>query len=241
MEKAQNVVALREQGLTLKEIGQILGISRERVRQILLVKGGPSNQEVSLAKQNRSKLRTEVIQKQVQSIMDQGIFQMSVIEAKINLPRGKIRAAIGPELASKIVRSSQQRKFWTDERIIDSIRQAATGLPLISTKQYGDALRAGTISGPTLAVIFHRFGSWKSACDLAGVNCREVTGRPKATSRIHAISDLLAFLNQVSGSATASKYERWASSNKKVSLGTIRNLFGSWASAVITARNFQRL
>ena len=42
----RNVVALRQQGLTLKEIGQILGVSRERVRQILKAKGGPSGEEV---------------------------------------------------------------------------------------------------------------------------------------------------------------------------------------------------
>ena len=54
----RNVVALRQQGLTLKEIGQILGVSGERVRQILKAKGGPSGEEVSRAKQERLDLRS---------------------------------------------------------------------------------------------------------------------------------------------------------------------------------------
>ena len=102
MENNTDVVALRQQGLTLKEIGKILGVSRERVRQILVARGGPSSEEVSIAKQNRSYLRSEVIQKQVQMLMDQGIFQMSVIEANLNLPRHQIRSAISPDLAAKL-------------------------------------------------------------------------------------------------------------------------------------------
>jgi DNA-binding transcriptional MerR regulator len=241
MEDHEVIVALRQQGLTLKEIGQILGVSRERVRQILVARGGPSSDEVAIAKQNRSHLRSEVIQKQVQMLMDQGIFQMSLIEASLNLPRYQIRSAIGPDLAAKIVRTSHQKKIWTDERIMHSIRQASDGVSMLSTKHYADALRSGKISGPTLAIIFHRYGSWKSACDLAGVKCRDVIGRPKATSKVRAIADLSAFLEQVTGSITASKYEKWAAPNKKVSLGTLRNLFGSWANAVITARTFRRL
>jgi transcriptional regulator with XRE-family HTH domain len=241
LENNTDVVALRQQGLTLKEIGQILGVSRERVRQILAARGGPSDEEVSIAKQKRLHLRHQVIQEQVQMLMDQGIFQMSVIEANLNLPRYQIRSAISPDLAAKIVRTSHQKKLWTDERIMDSIRQASDGVAMFSTKQYADALKSGKISGPTLAVIFHRYGSWKSACDLAGVKSRDVKGRPKATSKVRAIADLSAFLEQVTGSITASKYEKWAALNKKVSLGTLRNLFGSWANAVITARTFRRL
>ena len=237
----RNVVALRQQGLTLKEIGQILGVSRERVRQILKAKGGPSGEEVSRAKQERLDLRSLDIQQQVQMLMDQGIFQMSIIEEKLNLPRNQIRALIGPDLSAKIVRTSHQKKIWTDDRIMQSSLEVSDGDSMLSTKQYADALKSGKINGPTLAIIFHRFGSWKNACDLAGVKCRDVKGRPKATSKVRAIADVNDFLTQVIGSVTASKYEKWAASNKKVSLGTLRNLFGSWANAVITARTFRGL
>jgi hypothetical protein len=80
---------------------------------------------------------------QVQMLMDQGIFQMSVIEANLNLPRYQIRSAISPDLAAKIVRTSHQKKLWTDERIMDSIRQASDGVAMLSTKQYADAIKSG--------------------------------------------------------------------------------------------------
>jgi hypothetical protein len=83
---------------------------------------------------------------------------------------------------------------------------------------------------PTIAVFISRFGSWKNACNLAGVKTGE--GR-KSYNREHSKLELLAFveqyLNDAESSGSALGYDKWQRNFPNApSLALLRQRLGKW-------------
>jgi len=230
---------MRSKGDTLEIIGIKFGVTRERVRQILKKYGGPGSLDARNAKRVRTDLLDEQIRDKVLQLMRQGVYQVTAIEKELGIPRHTIMKAVGKEISSTFIRTASQQNKWNDEQIIDSIKVASSGIPIFTTTHYADALKKGIIAGPTLTVIFRRFGSWPLACTAAGVTSLKRTGRLPAITKLRALDSLISFLAEKNTGTTAAEYENWARARKQVSLGTLRNLFGSWAAALILARNEQ--
>ena len=238
-EKFRAMSEMRSKGDTLEAIGIKFGVTRERVRQILKKYGGPD----SLDARNGKRVTTELLDKQIRDkvleLMRQGVYRVAVIEEELGIPRNTIMRAVGKEISSTFIRTSSQQNKWTDDQIIDSIKVASSGIPIFTTTHYADALKRGIIAGPTLVVVFHRFGSWPLACSAAGVTSNKRTGRLPAITKLRALDSLISFLVEKNSGTTAAEYEKWARARKQVSLGTLRNLFGSWAAALVMARKEQ--
>jgi len=230
---------MRSNGDTLETIAIKFGITRERVRQILKKYGGPDSSDARNAKRVRADLLDKQIRDKVLELMRRGIYRVAIIEKELGIPRNKIMKAVGKEISSTFIRTASQQNKWTDEKIVESIKVASSGIPIFTTVHYADALKTGLIAGPTLTVIFRRFGSWPLACSAAGVASHKRTGRLPAITKLRALDTLINFLAQNNIGTTAAEYEKWASARKQVSLGTLRNLFGSWAAALILARKEQ--
>ena len=238
-EKFRVMSEMRSNGDTLETIAIQFGITRERVRQILNKYGGPGSSDVRNAKRVRTELLDRKLRDKVLEMLRRGIYQVAIIEKELGIPRNKIMKAVGKEISSTFIRTSSQQNKWTDEQIVESIKLASSGIPIFTTAHYADALKKGIIAGPTLTVIFRRFGSWPLACRAAGVASHKRTGRLPATTKLRALDSLISFLAQKNSGTTAAEYEKWASARKQISLGTLRNLFGSWAAALILARKEQ--
>jgi hypothetical protein len=83
---------------------------------------------------------------------------------------------------------------------------------------------------PTVAVFIARFGSWKNACELAGVQAGE--GR-ESYSRRHTTEDLLAFVESYLAdprtSGSAQDYDIWQRQvDGAPSLALLRQRLGKW-------------
>lgn len=124
------------------------------------------------------------------------------------------------------------RDTFSDEDILDALRAAAAqcGEPLSHTRY--DAV-SRSVGGPSSARIIQRFGSWRSACQAAGVTSgaavREYQQRWDRAAVVAAVADYLA-----SEGCTGSyaDYTAWAAAEDgRPSGATVRNVMGGWNAA----------
>ena len=90
------------------------------------------------------------------------------------------------------------------------------------------------IKGPTGQVFYLRFGSWKEACEAAGIQCGE-SARDKYTRR-WSETDLeefvVDFLFSPEHDGSHNEFEKWLNGrpDNPPSMATIHNRLGDWGS-----------
>ena len=229
----REMVDLRTSGRSLGEIGEKFGLTRERVRQILLKSGAPSSQEVKALRESIRIDKLEEIKlvaiaraaemphKTLEQVAEE--LYVSAIELKRIMTQQEIN------LFARPLRASLQK--WSDQEILDVLRQAATLEFPLTVKAYSKLLEEGFLKGPSAARISQRFRSWQSACDLAGVEPGTRT-RPLDISRWtdeDLYEAVIRYLKLSESTGAASDYDSWASGQDDVpSMGTLRNRLGAW-------------
>ena len=147
----------------------------------------------------------------------------------------QLSSSLMPAVARLLVtRAGDNSLTMPDETALGAVREAATyEYPLTSTG-YSDLLRSGLVKGLSVARLSQRFGSWGSACDLAGVECASSSrsgSRSQWTDQDFAevIAD---FIEETEGSVTAASYGQWVVDHPACpSAQTIVNRFGGWTEA----------
>jgi hypothetical protein len=120
------------------------------------------------------------------------------------------------------------RRHWTDEEVMDALREAATYSFPLSQSAYDRLIEQGLVTGPSQgSKIATRFGSWLEACAAAGV---EGSRRPRFT-RNEVIDALRAYLS-LHTDPSGKDYDHWAKAERRPSLAVVKSRFGSWARAV---------
>lgn len=128
------------------------------------------------------------------------------------------------------------RVRYPDESIMENLRTAAEecGQPLTIAAYNKFADGKGY---PTNLTIMNRFGSWRAACEAAGVKANEQRPRRRVFDR----DDCIAALQQCSMASNGvipsyMRYVEWAKANKYApSAPTVRNRLGSWKEALQAA------
>jgi hypothetical protein len=229
----REMVDLRSIGRSLEEIGEKFGVTRERVRQILLQSGGPSVKEVKALRESIQADKLQEIKilalkgaalqphKTIEEIAEE--LKVSAIELK------KVLNTQEANLFARPLRTGIQK--WSDQEIINVLKEAATLEFPLTVKAYSKLIEDGYLKGPSSARISQRFRSWQTACDLAEVEAGTRT-RPLDLSR-WTDEDLFAavihYLKLPESTGAASDYDFWASGQDDVpSMGTLRNRLGAW-------------
>ena len=229
----REMVDLRTSGKSLAEIGEKFGVTRERVRQILVKSDAPSFQEVKA-------LRESIKADKLEEIRSLAIERASKLPHKtiddiaqeLNVSAIELRRVLTPQesnLFARPIRAGSQK--WSDQQIVEVLREAATLEFPLTVKAYSKLLEDGFLKGPSAARISQRFRSWQNACDLADVEAGTRT-RPRDQSRwtdddLYAAVILYLRLPQSTGAAR--DYDAWASDQDDVpSMGTLRNRLGEW-------------
>lgn len=180
------IVRLRLAGLGLDQIGREWGVTRERVRQILLKNGGPTSDEVSAARHAADIDRHERDEKTVVEYLSAhpgaGLIKIS---EDLGWPESRVSTAI-PQRLRHLLRSTkmEQTFSWTDEEV-SGILQAAAEIHNLAddaplTGSMYDQVKED-LDGPSRPTITKMFGSWNEALTAAGLVVSG-KGRPK-TSR----------------------------------------------------------
>ena len=220
-ERNRYVVQMREAGHTLVEIGDSLNLTREMIRLITKANEGPSAKTVRANREVKKKAEALAVLK------DLGTADVETLAAHLDERPARVRQLLGKQ-AKKLPKGRMNfEKIFSDEDLLTILRLASekVGGPLTC-----NAYRKLQIQ-PTVAIFIGRFGTWKNACDKAGVT----PGRAIRTNytRAHSEEDMLAFvasyLADPRTNGSADGYEEW---QRKVdgapSLTLVRQRIGKW-------------
>lgn len=233
-----DMIERRWRGDTLDEIGADHGVTRERIRQLLKKYGGPTAEEVRgrrTARELEEQLEREgAIGAAVRRALDErGPMTVAEVAEISAYDPVEISKAWPRDLAHlRLHAAGNYENRWSDEAILEAIRQAALYEYPLTTNAYAELVSQGQVQGPSMPRIWQRFGSWTAACEAAGV----VPGR---TMRRHYESrwsddDLLRVARQYlldpSAANSAGRFDEWrrAVVPDGPSFQTLRNRFGSW-------------
>jgi len=168
---------LRAEGYTVRQLGQAFGVSFQRVHQITRgIKPAAKWSDRPLGA--APGLRVRELQKDRDFVLD----------AASGKPIEEMRRKWGEAVEKKdlppiwrVVRQHRDalrwRRKYPPEQVLEALREAAraVGEPL-TTKKY-DVWRRKT-GKPSAIVPVWQFGSWRAACEAAGVRCGE-RNRPR--------------------------------------------------------------
>jgi hypothetical protein len=232
------MIERRWRGHTLDEIGAEFGVTRERVRQLLKKHGGPSAQEIrdhrAAAARCAELARKEAVSRTLRDTLDgRGPLTMAEMVEATGLEASVVSKHWPADLAHlRLWGTGARESRWTDEDICGALQQAAVyEFPLTATA-YSELRQVGQISGPSVPLIGQRFGTWRGACEVAGV----VAGDPstRGYESMWTDEDLLqiarAYLMDPSGPHSAGRFDEWKRANAPdgPSAQTLRKRFGSW-------------
>lgn len=119
---------------------------------------------------------------------------------------------------------------YDDRELLEGIRHAARaqGEPL-TVKAY-DAHREVATELASGALVVRRFGTWKQACDLAGVSTNSTRSNSRRWSSEELIGWVAAYLASPGSPGSLNGYTAWARENDGAPSGpTLRNSFPRWA------------
>lgn len=229
----RSILAMRSEGQTLDEIAKRVGLTRERVRQVVNRNGGPSAREArAAAARQRTGFEAQLSAAIERAVLDGKCSRYADIELRFDLSPAEARRTTPRSAATLLDARAKAARRWTDEEVLEAIRTAATyEYPLVRTK-YQALVDAGEVQGPSSARIDQLFG-WVSACEMAGVESGHAWRDYQST---WTDDDLLhyvrVYLAEVGSTATFAGYDKWRrrAGLDAPSAPTLRNRLGRWVS-----------
>jgi Sigma-70, region 4 len=179
------MVALREEGWSLEEIGLSFEISRERVRQILHAHGGPDLQDVAAARHRRAEQLAEARVDELLALWRAGdspreaartlglraaACTRAIERFTTDVDRAARRASMASARARGVatgprgnpVPARTRRLRWTDAACWEALRQAADELGEVPTVLAYERHAAGRSDLPSSATVRNRLGRWSA-------------------------------------------------------------------------------
>ena len=216
----QYIIDMRYDGHTLQEIGNSVGLTRERIRQIVQIENGPSTQTVG--KIRLAKYKKEIIE----IVKHNPEFDRTKLATELEISLVVLKKFLGQEIKRLAIRQKTNDKRYSDSELLDILRSskpnAAGILTAAAFKKNGGK--------PTIAVFITRFGSWENACNLAGMKA----GRGRSSyDRMHTKLQLLEFvekyLSESNSKGSAKGYDDWQKNHPFApSLALLRQRLGKW-------------
>jgi hypothetical protein len=242
---------LYEGGLTLHEVGEDYGLSRERVRQLFARAGLQTRSilETAQLKREADRARADEIVEAFRRTKD-----VAVVAGELEIGRATIVEVLRAELPPRervAVRSRPgpppvtvppgARRWYSDAELIAFLREAgaAVGATLSGKAYDAFARRRRTSDGrrwPTKQTAMSRFGSWRAAVQAAGldthpssgVGLRERFRREQCVEAVRLVGERLE------RPPSRGEYERCAreSAGELPSVSTVGVRCGGWSEAV---------
>ena len=245
------MIAMAEEGLRLEQIAMQFKLSRERVRQIVSLFGVSP---IAVRQNARKKLDCEKEKKQavLLNLIEPWInthpgCYLSEITSTLGVTESEVRQ-ICPNLFKKLVLGGKRRKIlknskFTSKQILECLRQAYNlrnpsmsmyaveeTWPLTGTF-YEKLCNSGAVRGPSVQRIIQIFGTWKEACENAGIPSGEALRANYALrwSDDELIELLVEFIS-TNEPTSVGKYDEWSRIDEnRPSVGTLRNQLGPWS------------
>lgn len=236
------MLALREAGLTLAEIGRRYGVSRQRVDQIITRTGRASGEEVKLTRREiarrvdarRLSGRTdEVIERfrqgshPLQIARDTGLAVRLVREVIAERASDRDREA---RKQAWMARRRDPAARFSDQALLEALRRAAGELG--HTPSYQEYVAFARSTGlPSGGTVHMRFGGWNRALREAGLDALEAgrlySPRWHVAACWHAV---LSVADQLGDPPRCARYREIADGRDDLpSAATLRVRLGMWS------------
>lgn len=252
------IISRRSQGKTLEGIAIEVGITRERVRQVLrsyrpFVTDDylASRSSAHAALQSHTRLvqtaaeEMLIIKRIVSCIRDAPGISVQELSTKIDVVEEVCEKCI-PKGLRKFVANRLDReaaKMWSNEQILEVLQLAANYAYPLAAGQYDLLRRRGAFIGPSAVLVMTRFGDWSAACDLAGVasGSRPHRDYVRAWSNEDLWKILIRYFLDSNTTGTLSDFDSWLRMSESAypSRANFRLRLGSWT--IIKEEVFGRL
>lgn len=240
-ERVAAMIELRRNGRTLDEVGKQFGVTRERVRQLMLKYGGPDSTSVRQAQmekvQSEEQVRGGVVSSTVRDVLSSsGPLSLDEVASATGIEAAEVARHWPAELAHlRLWGANGTESRWSDDEIMEAIRGAAVYEFPLTANAYGRLLAVGQIQGPSVPRIGQRYGSWTAACKAAGVTAgRAVRNNYESRWSDQDLADIVRqYLLDPGVPNSANRFDEWKRENVPdgPSFQTVRNRFGSWTEA----------
>jgi len=244
------MLALAEEGLTLNEIGDEFGLTRERARQVLK-KFGVSTREIKKQVEVHESINQERLAQAINSwVTTHPGCRLSEVATALMISESDALSLCPKDTKGLLLGVRRKRdsdKYWVYSRsqILDALKHAfdlrnplmsmysvSETLPL--TGSFYEKLRSeGVVHGPSHQRILQVFGTWKAACEEAGVPCVEAVRDSYEIrwTNDELVGQLAEFISS-SKSRSAASFDSWCRlDSSRASSGTIRNQVGRWSES----------
>lgn len=259
-----SIVLKLSSGQTLEQVGQELGVTRERVRQI--------------AKKLNFSQRENQQKRQAQKTLDNERFQVEQSHLLLQIATAirespgctlkEVSQLVDLDLTTELVAMAGCAHLLladsdlstsalespvlspTETEALQSLRAAATLTFPVTVKAYDDLRRRNFINGVSGVRITQIFGSWTRACELANVEAGTTMRQSynRLWTREELLDTVLRYLCDPNYSGAVHRYEDWRESQVNnfdiAGMGTIRNQISrSWVDtrreALLRARDLR--
>lgn len=245
--RKKSIIKLRNEGETLASIARTYNLSRERVRQILAeVDGVPNAKQVK--DQNNAKVlkekRKETLELFGHLEANWDSFRSKTvpeIAKMLNVSERSIKKSISRIQLLYLIRNQESsiQQTWSHQDCVEILKLAATFAFPLTILEYRKLVDSGTIHGPTINIFISRFGSWMSACEIAGVETGEPQRLYNATwSRNELLMFVRKFMHESQRESwSIDRYQVWRSQQDPIapSVGLLRLRLGTWTEIRIQA------
>lgn len=233
-----DMLCLRLEGETLDKIGSKYGLTRERVRQVL-VKLAPGLDLVSryLVEDENDKSIQEIEIKLASLFAQYGAIYRKELAKELSLSEEEALRIVPRRFQKFIIdKNPEPSTFtaWTKEQVLKEIQKASTYYFPLRTADYEYLLQIGEIKGPSVPYIYNKFGSWREVCAEAGVEAAQAmrTEYVKLWSEEELLGYVRRFFEEPDLSSSIGSYDSWREKQPDhVPSGVlIRNVFGNWTT-----------
>lgn len=232
------VLKMRIEGATLDEIGSVVGVTRERIRQILEKIAPNLNLVIDAVLDWKKQEKAEIELKKFDEIfIKYGAIYKSELSKELGL--SELEAIrLTPKKYQKYIIDKEPEKpvslTWTREDCYKALRKASTYFFPIRQADYDYLINIGEVKGPSIAYMYLKHGQWSELCAEAGVEC--VPSVRTEYVRMWSDDELLSFakrflkVQEIAGSYDS--YDAWREKQPDhVPSGMLlRNVFGNWKS-----------
>jgi hypothetical protein len=234
-------------GESLEQVGQAFGVTRERIRQRIArvgVTGRLARAAHRLARESEQQYFQPRVEQYVMA--HPGCYYYEITDAtECSIDDAELFArdvrwlVLDANEDEESADESLPSVLETRRRSVVALQHAATFSFPVSSKAYTSLLRDNYIEGPSAVRIIQVFGTWRTACDAAGVESGQ-TGTQPGHSALFSSEDVLhsvsSFLLDRECAGASNQYDDWRSRQTNgedlPSFGTVRKVLGpSWAAA----------
>ncbi len=230
------IIQMRIDGQTLDSIGKSVGITRERVRQV--IKKISPLIETTIDYLNEDKVR-HISQANLEAVQDLfedfGAIYLSELAHRLETDEKSALAMTPKHFHKFIIDKSAPPVYvsqWTRADVISILQKAGTYYFPLKMADYEYLLEIGEIRGPSIPLIIKKFGVWSELCLEAGVeSAPSLKGEyVRMWSEEELISFVERFILDEGTTGSAGDYDEWRlqQTDHVPSGALVRNHFSKW-------------